>query len=207
MSIHPVIASVTDRIRRRSQPTRQAYLERMTQARRTGAVRMRLPCANLAHACAASGPGDKAALTGGKAVNLAIVSAYNDMLSAHQPLETYPALIKQVAAQMGAVAQFAGGVPAMCDGVTQGQVGMELARQLQQIPSVQVVPQHVETNIVIFQITDQRRSPAELVAALKQEGVLINAIGGSSYRAVTHLNISTKQVDEAGAVFARVLTQ
>jgi threonine aldolase len=83
----------------------------------------------------------------------------------------------------------------------------KLARQLQQIPSVQVVPQHVETNIVIFQITDQRRSPAEIVAALKQEGVLINAIGGSSYRAVTHLNISAKQVDEAGAVFARVLTQ
>lgn len=83
----------------------------------------------------------------------------------------------------------------------------KLARQLQQIPSVQVAPQHVETNIVIFQITDQRRSPAELVAALKQEGVLINAIGGSSYRAVTHLNVSTKQIDEAGTVFARVLTQ
>ena len=82
----------------------------------------------------------------------------------------------------------------------------KLARQLQQIPSVQVAPQHVETNIVIFQITDQRRSPAEIVTALKQEGVLINAIGGSSYRAVTHLNISAKHIDEAGAVFARVLT-
>jgi threonine aldolase len=83
----------------------------------------------------------------------------------------------------------------------------KLARQLQQIPSVQVVPQHVETNIVIFQIADQRRSPAEIVAALKQEGVLINSVGGSSYRAVTHLNVSAKQIDEAGAVFARVLTQ
>ena len=83
----------------------------------------------------------------------------------------------------------------------------KLARQLQQIPAVQVAPQHVETNIVIFQITDQQRSPAEIVAALKQEGVLINAIGGSSYRAVTHLNVSAKQIDEAGAVFARVLTQ
>ena len=82
----------------------------------------------------------------------------------------------------------------------------KLARQLQQIPSLQVAPQHVETNIVIFQIIDQRRSPAEIVAALKQEGVLINAIGGSSYRAVTHLNISAKQIDEAGAMFARVLT-
>lgn len=83
----------------------------------------------------------------------------------------------------------------------------KLARQLQQIPSVLVTPQHVETNIVIFQINDQRRSPAEIVAALKQEGVLINAIGGASYRAVTHLNVTAKQIDEAGAAFARVLTQ
>jgi phosphogluconate dehydratase len=127
MAIHPAVAQVTARIRRRSQPTREAYLARMAQARRTGAVRTRLPCANLAHVCAASGPTDKAALTGGKAVNLAIVSAYNDMLSAHQPLETYPALIKQAAADMGAVAQFAGGVPAMCDGVTQGEAGMDLS--------------------------------------------------------------------------------
>ncbi|MFZ5491364.1 MAG: phosphogluconate dehydratase [Pseudomonadota bacterium] len=127
MAIHPVIASVTARIRRRSGPTRQAYLARMRQARQTGAVRKALPCANLAHACAASGPADKAALTGGQAVNLAIVSAYNDMLSAHQPLEAYPALIKQVAAELGAVAQFAGGVPAMCDGVTQGEAGMDLS--------------------------------------------------------------------------------
>jgi phosphogluconate dehydratase len=126
MAIHPAVARVTARIRRRSQPTREAYLARMAQARRTGAVRARLPCANLAHACAAAGP-DKAALMEGAVVNLAIVSAYNDMLSAHQPLETYPALIKQVAGQMGAVAQFAGGVPAMCDGVTQGEAGMDLS--------------------------------------------------------------------------------
>jgi phosphogluconate dehydratase len=127
MPIDPVITTVTDRIRRRSRPTRQAYLARMRAAGRSGPVRTRLPCANLAHACAASGPSDKAALAGGQAVNLAIVSAYNDMLSAHQPLATYPALIKHVAAQMGAVAQFAGGVPAMCDGVTQGEAGMDLS--------------------------------------------------------------------------------
>ncbi len=83
----------------------------------------------------------------------------------------------------------------------------KLARLLLQIPSVQIAPQHVETNIVIFDVTDQRRTPAEIVAALKEQGVLINAIGGLSYRAVTHLNISSKQIDEAGAVFARVLTQ
>ena len=127
MAIHPVISAVTERIRQRSQPTRQAYLARMTQARRAGPVRKALPCANLAHACAASGTADKAALTGGEAVNIAIVSAYNDMLSAHQPLETYPAILKQAAAQLGAVAQFAGGVPAMCDGVTQGEAGMDLS--------------------------------------------------------------------------------
>lgn len=82
----------------------------------------------------------------------------------------------------------------------------KLARLLQQIPSVQIAPQHVETNIVIFDVTDQRRTPAEIVAALKEQGVLINAIGGLSYRAVTHLNVSAKQIDEAGAVFLRVLT-
>jgi threonine aldolase len=83
----------------------------------------------------------------------------------------------------------------------------KLARLLQQIPSVQIAPQHVETNIVIFDVTDQRRTPAEIVAALKEQGVLINAIGGLSYRAVTHLNVSAKQIDEAAAVFTRVLTQ
>ena len=82
----------------------------------------------------------------------------------------------------------------------------KLARILQQIPSVRIAPHHVETNIVIFEVTGQRRTPAEIVAALKQEGVLINAIGGLSYRAVTHLNISAKEIEEAGAVFTRVLT-
>jgi threonine aldolase len=82
----------------------------------------------------------------------------------------------------------------------------KLARLLQQIPSVQIAPQHVETNIVIFEVTGQRRTPSEIVAALKEHGVLINAIGGLSYRAVTHLNISLRQIEEAGAVFTRVLT-
>jgi threonine aldolase len=81
-----------------------------------------------------------------------------------------------------------------------------LARILQQIPSVRIAPQQVETNIVIFEVTGQRRTPAEIVNALKREGVLINATGGLSYRAVTHLNISAKQIEEAGTVFTRVLT-
>ncbi len=82
----------------------------------------------------------------------------------------------------------------------------KLARLLQQSPSVQIAPQHVETNIVIFDVTDQQRTPAEIVAALKEQGLLINAIGGLSYRAVTHLNVSAKQIDEAGAIFTDVLT-
>ena len=83
----------------------------------------------------------------------------------------------------------------------------KLARLLQQIPAIQIAPQHVETNIVIFDIVDEQRSPVELVAALKEQGVLINAVGGQSYRAVTHLHITDKQIDEAAAVFGKVLTR
>ena len=83
----------------------------------------------------------------------------------------------------------------------------KLARLLQHIPSIQIAPQHVETNIIIFDIVDEQRSPAELVAALKEHGVLINALGGQSYRAVTHLQITEKQIDEAASVFAKVLTR
>jgi threonine aldolase len=83
----------------------------------------------------------------------------------------------------------------------------KLARLLQQIPSVRIASQHVETNIVIFDIVDHQRSPAEIVAALKAQGVLINGIGGNSFRAVTHLNVSGKQIDEAAEIFARVLAQ
>lgn len=125
-TVHPVIAEVTARIEQRSQQTRNLYLARMQQA----AVRdnrHHLACGNLAHAVAASPVSDKFKIVASKAPNLGIVTAYNDMLSAHQPFETYPALIKQVARSVGATAQVAGGVPAMCDGVTQGQPGMELS--------------------------------------------------------------------------------
>ncbi len=127
MILHPTVAAVTDRIRQRSAATRSAYLARLEQTRRNGPVRKGLPCTNLAHALAASAPNDKAVLREARWPNIAIVSSYNDMLSAHQPLERFPALLKQAAREAGAVAQFAGGVPAMCDGVTQGQPGMELS--------------------------------------------------------------------------------
>ncbi len=121
------IEAITERIRERSRPGREAYLERIADAASRGANRAVLSCGNLAHGFAVCSPSEKAALGGDRMPNLGIVTAYNDMLSAHQPFETYPALIKQAAREAGAIAQVAGGVPAMCDGVTQGQPGMELS--------------------------------------------------------------------------------
>jgi phosphogluconate dehydratase len=125
--MNSTLIEVTERIQRRSRETRAAYLERMHRAEGEGPTRVALSCSNLAHGFAACGSADKNALAGDVAPNIAIISAYNDMLSAHQPFETYPEIIKKAAAGKGAVAQFAGGVPAMCDGVTQGQDGMDLS--------------------------------------------------------------------------------
>ncbi len=126
MSLNPTVAAVTDRVIARSAPTRRTYLDLIESQRDSGARRPALSCSNLAHAFAAAGE-DKAAIRGGRAINIAIVTAYNDMLSAHQPYGRYPDQIKLFAREAGATAQVAGGVPAMCDGVTQGQVGMELS--------------------------------------------------------------------------------
>ncbi|MBM0104546.1 phosphogluconate dehydratase [Steroidobacter sp. S1-65] len=125
--LHERVRSVTERIRERSHPTRSAYLQRMREARSNKPTRGGLSCTNLAHGFAGMDAQDKDTLRGGRWPNVAIVSSYNDMLSAHRPLERYPELIKLAAREVGAVAQFAGGVPAMCDGVTQGQPGMELS--------------------------------------------------------------------------------
>jgi phosphogluconate dehydratase len=127
MPLNPVVAAITARITSRSAASRSAYLARIDRARDAGTARGRLGCTNLAHAFAASGADDKPSLRAARWPNLGIVSAYNDMLSAHQPLERYPAIIKAAAREAFAVAQFAGGVPAMCDGVTQGEPGMELS--------------------------------------------------------------------------------
>ncbi len=126
MTLHRKIAEVTDRIRARSAQTRAEYLARMARAVEQGPSRAHLSCGNQAHAYAAMGD-DKDALAAARAPNIGIVTAYNDMLSAHQPYEHYPAMIREVARRVGATAQVAGGVPAMCDGVTQGQKGMELS--------------------------------------------------------------------------------
>ena len=123
----PVVEKVTLRIIERSKISRAAYLARTSSAANDGPARGTLSCSNLAHGFAACGAADKNALSGGVVPNVAIVSAYNDVLSAHQPFETYPALIKQAAREASGVAQVAGSVPAMCDGVTQGQDGMDLS--------------------------------------------------------------------------------
>ncbi|MDZ4087445.1 MAG: phosphogluconate dehydratase [Tabrizicola sp.] len=126
MTLNPKIARVTDRIRARSEASRGLYLERMAKAVSNGPVRAHLSCGNQAHAYAAMGQA-KDALVAARVPNLGIVTAYNDMLSAHQPFERYPDLIRAAAAKAGVTVQVAGGVPAMCDGVTQGQPGMELS--------------------------------------------------------------------------------
>jgi phosphogluconate dehydratase len=126
-TLHPVTAEVTERIVQRSRKTRADYLERVEAARAQGSGRGKLSCANWAHAFAASPEGDKQRMRDPTAPNVAIVSAYNDMLSAHQPYERFPPIIRKAAHEIGATAQFAGGVPAMCDGVTQGRPGMELS--------------------------------------------------------------------------------
>ncbi|HPI47435.1 MAG TPA: phosphogluconate dehydratase [Hyphomonadaceae bacterium] len=126
MALHPKIAEVTARIEERSRETRAAYLARIDDARKEGPGRSHLSCGNLAHAFAASPLGDKLTMRG-RAPNIGIVTSYNDMLSAHVPFKDYPDLIKDAARKAGASAQVAGGVPAMCDGVTQGRPGMELS--------------------------------------------------------------------------------
>ena len=120
---HPIVAEVTERIRDRSEPRRRDYLDRIAALGAQGIRRARLSCGNLAHGFAACGATEKAALAAGERPNIGIVTAYNDMLSAHQPLEDYPAIIRAAALAAGATAQVAGGVPAMCDGVTQGRAG------------------------------------------------------------------------------------
>jgi phosphogluconate dehydratase len=127
MPVHATIAAVTERIKVRSAPSRQRYLECCAKALGSVPARKALGCANLAHGFAACTSHDKDKLRNSQAPNLGIVTAYNDMLSAHQPFETYPQVIREAARAAGGTAQVAGGVPAMCDGVTQGETGMELS--------------------------------------------------------------------------------
>ena len=125
--VHPVLEAVTNDIIERSRETRATYLARIDAAVEQGPHRAKLACGNLVHGFAACAASEKADLSASVKANIGIISAYNDMLSAHQPYKDYPDIIKNAATAAGGVAQFAGGVPAMCDGVTQGQAGMELS--------------------------------------------------------------------------------
>ncbi|MET0133483.1 MAG: phosphogluconate dehydratase, partial [Kibdelosporangium sp.] len=125
--LHRVVAEVTERIAQRSAPTRQAYLERVRGMASDGPARAGMACSNLAHGFAACSGPDRLAVRGLTKPGVAIVSSYNDLLSAHQPLHEYPDWLKDSVREAGGVAQFAGGVPAMCDGITQGRAGMELS--------------------------------------------------------------------------------
>ena len=127
MKLHPKIDAVTQRIARRSADTRSAYLARLDAMASRAPGAQRMGCANVAHAFAGMPGNDKFKVVAERGRNIGIVTAYNDMLSAHTPMQTYPDLIKTVARQLGATAQVAGGVPAMCDGVTQGTPAMELS--------------------------------------------------------------------------------
>ena len=127
MTVNTTISAVTEKIIARSRASRRRYLDKIDAAIASTPKRKALGCANIAHGFAACTAHDKNALRNGDAPNLAIVTAYNDMLSAHQPFETYPEQIRQAARAAGGTAQVAGGVPAMCDGVTQGETGMELS--------------------------------------------------------------------------------
>jgi phosphogluconate dehydratase len=127
MSTHPTVLDVTDRIRERSRGTRSAYLQRLAEIRNRDRGADRMGCANVAHAVAGIPANDKFRVVAERAPNIGVVTAYNDMLSAHAPYQGYPDIIKQEARSLGATAQVAGGVPAMCDGVTQGTPGMELS--------------------------------------------------------------------------------
>ncbi|WP_223421439.1 phosphogluconate dehydratase [Tateyamaria pelophila] len=126
MPLHPMLERVTERVIERSAPSRRRYLDRMAAAKSQGPARAHLSCSGQAHAFAAAGP-DQGRLAEASVGNLGIVTAYNDMLSAHQPFERYPTLIRDAIRAAGGTAQVAGGVPAMCDGVTQGEAGMELS--------------------------------------------------------------------------------
>lgn len=125
--LHPIVAAVTARIRERSAPSRSAYVQQVEALRRRPRGAERMGCANVAHAFAGMPGSDKFRVVAEKAPHIGIVTAYNDMLSAHQPYAGYPDILREAARQQGATVQVAGGVPAMCDGVTQGEPGMELS--------------------------------------------------------------------------------
>lgn len=168
--MHPVLEQVTQRIRDRSAVSRQAYLEQMVQAQRQGPLRHQLSCTNQAHDFAAASDDEKLILKASHgAANIAIISAYNDVLSAHAPYAQYPMQLKTALAQQGHIGQMAGGVPAMCDGVTQGQDGMELSlfsRDTIALATAVALSHQVFDGVLLLGICD-KIVPGLLMAALR----------------------------------------
>ncbi|PRP98585.1 phosphogluconate dehydratase [Enhygromyxa salina] len=168
MTLHPDIERVTARIAERSRASRRVYLDLVNSQRDAGTHRPQLSCGNLAHGFAAAGQ-DKAQIKAGEAMNIGIVTAYNDMLSAHQPYGSYPDQIKIWAREAGATAQVAGGVPAMCDGVTQGQDGMELSlfsRDVIAMAAAVALSHHMFEGALLLGICD-KIVPGLLIGALR----------------------------------------
>jgi len=167
--MHAIVEKVTQRIVERSKNNRQAYLERIDQAKGQGTFRTKLPCSNLAHDIASSDSGCRSSLLDGKSPNIGIISAYNDMVSAHQPYGNYPGIIKQAVAEAGGSAQFAGGVPAMCDGITQGEPGMDLSllsRDVIAMSAVIGLSHNVFDGVVLLGVCD-KIVPGLLMGALQ----------------------------------------
>ncbi len=162
------LQSVTDRIIARSEKHRSDYLDQLQQTKQNQPRRAQLSCTNFAHAVAAASSTDKITLHQERAINLAIVSAYNDLLSAHQPFESFPEIIKSTAREHGATAQFAGGVPAMCDGVTQGRPGMEMSLFSRDViaQATAVALSHDVFDSVICLGTCDKIVPGQLMGAL-----------------------------------------
>jgi len=167
--MHTIVEKVTQRIVGRSKNNRQAYLQRVDESKGQGTFRNKLPCSNLAHDIAASRGGCRSSLLDGQAPNIGIISAYNDMVSAHQPYGEYPEIIKQAVAEAGGTAQFAGGVPAMCDGITQGEPGMDLSllsRDVIALSTVIGLSHNVFDGVVLLGVCD-KIVPGLLMGALQ----------------------------------------
>jgi len=163
------IIHITNRIKKRSKKTRENYLNLMQSLSKKGVLRSGLSCGNLAHAIAACSESEKSNLMGEKLVNIGIITAYNDMLSAHKPYEKYPEQIKTYAKEFNAVAQVAGAVPAMCDGVTQGEAGMDLSlfsRDVIALSTAIGISHNVFDSVLCLGICD-KIVPGELIGALK----------------------------------------
>ena len=187
MTARKDIEAITDRIRERSTATpRDSISTESRKAAGRSANRSVLSCGNLAHGFAVCSPSEKVALGADRVPNLGIITSYNDMLSAHQPFETYPQLIKEAAREAGGIAQVAGGVPAMCDGVTQGQPGMELSLFSRDVIAMadggRAVAQHVRCRRLSRRLRQDRAGAGDRRAHLRPPAGGVHPGGADDHR-------------------------